>query len=308
MEGRGDGPLPLPPGGGILVIDKPRGPSSHQVTAWAGEILGQKVGHAGTLDPGVSGVLVVMVGKAVGLAPVLLAHDKEYVAVVRVHANVEETDLRRVCSEFCGRIYQRPPRRSAVSRSLRIRTVQALDLLEYAGRVAVLRITCDAGTYIRSLCHHMGLALGCGAHMQELRRTRSGPYREDCAHTLFELRDAADAFREGDEEHLRRLILRPETAVACLPPVVIRDSAVDALCHGAALAGVGITSRGSFGRGDLVAVFTGRGELVCIGEALVPSAGVIPGKPGLVVAPRRVFLARGTYPPGWKKGKEGKGA
>jgi predicted rRNA pseudouridine synthase len=271
------------------------------VTAWVGDILGQNVGHAGTLDPGVSGVLVVMVGSAVRLAPVLLSHDKEYVALVRFHGNPAGEAVRNACSEFCGRIYQRPPRRSSVARNLRIRTVQSLDLLELDGRLAVLRICCDAGTYIRSLCHHMGLALGCGAHMQELRRTRSGPFREDSAHTLAELRDAADAFRSGFVNPLREIILPPESALVGLPEVFIRDSAVDALCHGAALAGVGILSSGAFRKGERVAVLTRKGELVCTGRALVSSAQFVPGKPGLVIAPESVFLPRGTYPPGWKK-------
>jgi len=300
-------PVPLLPGGGLLVIDKPRGPSSHQVTAWAGEILGQKVGHAGTLDPGVSGVLVVMVGSAVRLAPVLLSHDKEYIAVVRFHGNPGEGAVRKACSEFCGRIYQRPPRRSSVARNLRIRTVQSLDLLEIEGRLAVLRISCDAGTYIRSLCHHLGLALGCGAHMQELRRIRSGPFREDSAHTLAELRDAADAFCTGMTRPLEEMVLPPESAVAGLPHIVIRDSAVDALCHGAALAGVGIVSCGTFGKGDRVSVLTRKGELVCTGRALVPSGEAVPGKPGLVAAPESVFLPRGTYPRGWKRKERGPG-
>lgn len=291
--------------GGLIVIDKPRGPSSHQVTAWMGDILGQNVGHAGTLDPGVSGVLIVMVGRAVRLAPVLLSHDKEYVALVRFHGNPGEEAIRKACSEFYGRIYQRPPRRSSVARNLRIRTVHSLDLLELDGRLAVLRICCDAGTYIRSLCHHMGLALGCGAHMQELRRTRSGPFRETSAHTLAELRDAADAFRMGLVGPLPEMILSPESALAGLPEVVIRDSAVDALCHGAALAGVGILSSGAFRKGERVAVLTRKGELVCTGQALVSSAQTAPGKPGLVITPESVFLPRGTYSPGWKKKEKG---
>jgi len=289
---------------GLLVLDKPRGPSSHQVTAWAGEILGTRVGHAGTLDPGVSGVLVVMIGNAVRLAPVLLSEEKEYVAVIRLHGDAGEDTLRNVAEEFTGRIYQRPPRRSAVARNLRIRTIRALDVIEVAGRRAVLRITCDAGTYIRSLCHHMGLALGCGAHMEELRRVRSGVFSEDSAHTLAELKDASVLAREGDPSALAGIILPPETIAGGLPTLVIRDSAVDALCHGAALAGVGVVCQDVFEKGDVVTVLTGKGELVCIGEAIAPSSAVPPGANGLVAAPRSVFLSPGTYPRGWKKRKK----
>ncbi|OPX70349.1 MAG: putative tRNA pseudouridine synthase B [Methanoregulaceae archaeon PtaB.Bin108] len=290
------------PNHGLLVLDKPRGPSSHQVTAWAGEILGKRVGHAGTLDPGVSGVLVVMIGNAVRLAPVLLSEEKEYIAVIRFHKNVGETAVRSVAEEFIGRIYQRPPLKSAVARNLRIRTIHALDVLEVGERLAVLRITCDAGTYIRSLCHHMGLSLGCGAHMEELRRTRSGVFSEDSAHTLAELKDAAALARQGKFEALTTMIMPPGMVAGGLPTLVIRDTAVDALCHGAALAGVGVIRQDPFQRGDVVAMLTSEGELVCIGEAIVSSSMVTPGMHGLVAAPRSVFLPPGTYPRGWKKG------
>jgi len=293
-------PFPVPEHG-LLVLDKPRGPSSHQVTAWAGEILGKRVGHAGTLDPGVSGVLVVMVGNAVRLAPILLAEEKEYVAVIRTHGDVQEDALRSVASDFCGRIYQRPPRRSAVARNLRIRTVRALEVREFHERLAVLGITCDAGTYIRSLCHHIGLALGCGAHMQELRRVRSGIFSEEQAHTLHDLKDAATLAGQGDPQYLAGMILPPEKVARGLPTLVVRDTAVDALCHGAALAGVGGVRQDAFARGEMVAVLTGKGELVCIGEAIVSSTQVPPGSTGLVAAPRSVFMRPGTYPKGWKK-------
>ena len=152
---------------GILVIDKTRGPSSHQVTAWVGKMLGVHVGHSGTLDPQVSGLLLIMLGRAVRLAPLLLQHRKEYVCLMRLHGDTTRERLDEVMMEFTGRIYQRPPRRSAVARNLRIRTIYALDIMDIEGRLVLFRVTCDAGTYIRSLCHHIGLALGTGAHMQE---------------------------------------------------------------------------------------------------------------------------------------------
>ena len=98
MAARADMIPPFPHGDGLLVIDKPRGPSSHQVTAWVGEILHTRVGHAGTLDPGVSGVLTVMIGKAVRLAPFLLSEEKEYVCLVRVHHAVAASRVREILS------------------------------------------------------------------------------------------------------------------------------------------------------------------------------------------------------------------
>lgn len=286
---------------GILVLDKPRGPSSHQVAAWAGEILGCSTGHAGTLDPAVSGVLVVMLGRAVRLAPILLAEEKEYIALLRLHADAGRTRLEEAASGFTGRVYQRPPRRSAVARNLRIRNIHSLEILGTEGRLVLLRISCDAGTYIRSLCHHLGLAAGTGGHMQELRRIRSGMFREEGAVTLHELKDACILAAEGRPEPLNRMILPMESVVAALPKVVIRDSAVDAICHGAALAGVGIVRQEEFGKGAPVAVVTEKDELVCLGESLVSSSAAPPGRTGLVLAPRSVFMPPGTYPRIWKK-------
>jgi len=289
------------PESGIVVVDKTRGPSSHQVTAWVGDILGRRVGHAGTLDPQVSGVLIVMFGGAVRLAPILLSHNKEYVCLMRLHGDASREAVDRVAAEFTGRIYQRPPKKSAVKRSLRIRKIQEIEVLDMEGRLVLFRVRCDAGTYIRTLCVHMGYALGVCAHMEELRRIRSGSFDETVAVTLHELADAAAAAREGDPEPLRGMLLPPEAAVAELPKVVIRDTAVDAVCHGAVLAGVGVTGKeGGFGKGETVAIVTQRGELVGLGKALIGSPALKPGEPGFVVAPTTVLMRPGTYPRGWK--------
>lgn len=291
----------LIPASGIVVIDKPRGPSSHQVTAWAGSILGRRVGHAGTLDPRVSGVLVVMFGSAVRLAPVLLSHDKEYICLMRLHGDVPRKAVDTVAREFVGRVYQRPPRRSAVKRSLRIRELHEIEILDMEGRLVLFRVRCDAGTYIRTLCVHMGYALGVCAHMQELRRIRSGPFGEAESVSLYELADAVAAAREeGDPGPLQRMLLPPASAITDLPKVIIRDTAVDAICHGAMLAGVGVVRvEGEFRKGEAVAIMTGRGEFVGLGEPLVSSSALKPGEPGLVVAPTTVLMRPGTYPRGW---------
>jgi predicted rRNA pseudouridine synthase len=288
-------------GAGIIVIDKPRGPSSHQVAAWVGKMVGCQVGHAGTLDPQVSGILLVMLGNAVRLAPLLLKHDKEYICLMRLHKDVDRKSIDAVAAEFTGRIYQRPPRRSAVKRLLRIRAIQKLEILGVDGRLVLFKVQCDAGTYIRSLCHHMGLALGTGAHMQELRRTRSGVFDERTMHTLHDLQDACVAAAAGDHAALDTMIVSVDAAVPDLPAVVVRDTAVDALCHGAALAGVGVLCCDEFKRDQIVAVLTDKKEFVGLGKAIAASATWQPGKTGLFIAMTSVFLAPGTYPKGWKK-------
>jgi predicted rRNA pseudouridine synthase len=309
MTGAADtpGPIHLWNHAGIIVIDKPRGPSSHQVAAWVGKMLGCQVGHAGTLDPQVSGVLLVMLGNAVRLAPLLLQHDKEYVCLMRLHGEVDKTRIEQIGVEFTGRLYQRPPRKSAVKRVLRIRTIQKLDILDTQGRLVLFRIQCDAGTYVRSLCHHMGLALGVGAHMVELRRTRSGAFSENEMHSLHELQDACIAAKAGDSSAISSMILSVDAAVPDLPTVIVRDTAVDALCHGAVLAGVGVIRCDEFKKDQTVAVLSQKKEFICLGKALVSSGSFKAGETGLVVAPTTVFLTPGTYPRGWAKSDAGAG-
>jgi predicted rRNA pseudouridine synthase len=303
MTGAADtpGPIHLWNHAGIIVIDKPRGPSSHQVAAWVGKMLGCQVGHAGTLDPQVSGVLLVMLGNAVRLAPLLLQHDKEYVCLMRLHGDVDKTRIDQIGVEFTGRLYQRPPRKSAVKRVLRIRTIQKLDILDTQGRLILFRIQCDAGTYVRSLCHHMGLALGVGAHMVELRRTRSGAFSENEMHSLHELQDACIAAKAGDSSAISSMILSVDAAVPDLPTVIVRDTAVDALCHGAVLAGVGVIRCDEFKKDQTVAVLSQKKEFICLGKALVSSGSFKAGETGLVIAPTTVFLPPDTYPRGWAK-------
>jgi len=296
-----DEPLHLWTHAGIIVIDKPRGPSSHQVASWVGKMLGCQVGHAGTLDPQVSGLLLVMLGNAVRLAPLLLQHDKEYICLMRLHGDIDKTRIEQIGAEFTGRLYQRPPRKSAVKRVLRIRTIHKLEILDCEGRLVLFRVNCDAGTYIRSLCHHMGLALGVGAHMVELRRTRSGAFSEQDMHTLQDVQDACIAAKEGDRRALSSNILSVDSAVPDLATVIIRDTAIDAICHGAVLAGVGVISCDEFKPDQTVAVLSKKKEFICLGRALVSSNSFKPGDTGLVIAPTTVFLPPGTYSRGWTK-------
>lgn len=269
---------------GIILVDKPRGPSSHQTAAWVGEILHMPVGHSGTLDPYVSGVLVIMTGKAVKLAPLLLQHEKEYIACMRLHADIERETVEKTVKGFTGRIYQRPPRRSAVKRSLRIRVIHQIDVIDMVGRLVLLRIRCEAGTYIRSLCVHIGNVLGCGAQMIELRRTMSGGFTTADTHTLQEIRDAVI------EGRFDSFILPPESAISDLPKIVIRESAARALYQGAKLAIPGIISHDTFSGKENVAVINEQGKLIALAESLINSEKIIPGGHGFVAKSVRVFL------------------
>ena len=275
---------------GIILIDKPRGPSSHQVAAWVRELTGvSQIGHTGTLDPAVSGVLVVLFGKAVRLTSILHLDEKEYICVLRLHRPVEQERIAAVLTEFTGKVYQRPPRRSAVKRALRIREIHSIECLDTHNLDLLLRVHCDSGTYIRSLCHHIGLALGVGGHMQELRRTVSGGFTEAQTHTLQSLADAVDDARQGHLAALGAMVLPVETVCSDIPSVLVKDTALDAISHGAKVSARGIISRDSFLNGDTVVVRDSHQEIVCLGKALFDSSKIVPGEYGLVIAPFLVF-------------------
>lgn len=249
-------------------------------------------------------MLPIALNRAVKVIPILLHEDKEYICIMRLHGQVPEEKLLNVLKEFTGSIYQRPPLRSAVKRVVRIRRVYGIELLEKKDKDVLLKIHCEAGTYIRKLCHDIGEVLGIGAHMQELRRIRSGCFSEnDYLATLQDVVDAYHFWKEnGIEKFLRKVILPVEYAVRNIPRIIIRNSAVDAIAHGAYLMVPGILQlETGIKRGDTVAIFTKRGELVAIGEARMRSEEILIAEKGVAVATRQVIMKPGVYPRMWKR-------
>jgi H/ACA ribonucleoprotein complex subunit 4 len=288
---------------GVILLDKPAVPTSHQVSAWVRDILAiSKAGHGGTLDPRVTGLLPIALGRATNALRGLLYGGKEYVGVMRLHGEVPKKRIEEVFGEFTGRIYQFPPLRSAVKRELRVREVYYLEPMEIEKRLVLFRVGCEAGTYIRTLCHDMGDALGCGAHMVELRRTKVACFSEEEAVTLHEVKDAYINWREdGEESEMRRVVMPMERLLTHLPKIVVKDSAVDALCHGANLAVPGISQLDSgIRKGDFVAVITQKGEAVAMGSALRNSEVLMDLNKGVAVNTERVLMATGTYPKLWR--------
>jgi len=287
---------------GIVCIDKPSGPTSHEVVVWVRKILEvSKTGHAGTLDPKVTGVLPVLIENATKLVRFLQTSDKEYVALMRLHSDVSSESIRQAFELIRGKIYQRPPLKSAVKKRIRVREIYEIEILEIDGRDVLFRVRCEAGTYIRKLCSDLGEIIGSGAHMQELRRTKTGVFMEKDAFTLHDLLDAFKIFQEsGDETFLREIIRPMEVAVKDLKKVIIKDTAVDAICHGADLSAKGICfiQRG-IRRGDTVAIFTLKNEIVALGEALVSSQEMLEARSGIMIETNRVIMERGVYPKVW---------
>ena len=293
---------------GLVPLDKPRGPTSHEVVAWTRKLLGvEKAGHSGTLDPPVSGLLPIGLGQSTRALSLLLLYPKEYRGVMRVHSSVPKKELERVKAEFTGEIFQRPPQRSSVSRQTRTRTVYEFKIEESAGNLHLFRVLCQSGTYIRKLIYDMGEVLGVGATMVELRRTKVGPLTEERGFvTLHQLNDAVFRLKAGDEAPLRRLVLPVEESLGPIGRIVIRDSAVDAICHGARLGIPGVLSLSpGIKKDDPVAILSAKGELVAIGKALLSADELRPLKRGLAASTDRVVMRAGTYPRLWKTHRKG---
>jgi H/ACA ribonucleoprotein complex subunit 4 len=247
-------------------------------------------------------VLPICTGKAVRLTDIVLSSDKEYVCLMRLHADRSEERIREVMGRFVGKIYQLPPVRSAVKRQIRIRTIKELEILDIRGRDVLFRISCDAGTYVRTLCIDIGEMLLCGASMTELRRTHSGKMKESQAATLQDLTDAYIFWQqEGRGEWLRSLIRPMEVLADPLPKIIVKATAVDAVCHGADLSVRGVHMLDpEIRKNALVAMMTARGELVAIGKMMMSSDKLMAADAGVAVKTVRVFMEPGHYPRMWK--------
>ena len=246
----------------------------------------------------------MMLEEATKCAPAVMQSGKEYICLMELHGDVSDEDIESIFKMFTGPIYQVPPVRSSVARRPRIRTVYRMEIIERDGRDVLFRIACSAGTYVRKICHDMGEVLGVGAHMEELRRIRAGPFTEDNAVTMLELYEAVKLLKENkDDSKIRNVIQPMEKCVELLPKVYVLDTAVDALCHGADLAVAGVAKLDSDIReGSLVAVMTLKNELIALGRAMMNSQAMLEATEGIAVDVQRVIMERKTYPSVWKGG------
>ncbi len=272
---------------GVLVVDKPVGLTSHDVVQIVRKGTNiRRAGHTGTLDPRASGVLVILIGPAVRLSEYVSASDKRYQAIVRLGAstdtydsegqitstapveNITEEQFQNVLSQFVGEIEQVPPPYSAVKIKgkkayemaregeeveLMPRTIQVynLELLEWAPPEAVIDVYCSSGTYVRSLAHDVGIALGCGAHLVGLRRTKSGRFTLRDAVPLRKLRES---FEMGN---WYQFLIPAAEALSDWQAIELNQEMVEAVRHGhriQAEPGTGKMARGISEQGELVAL------------------------------------------------------
>jgi H/ACA ribonucleoprotein complex subunit 4 len=295
---------------GMILVDKPAGPTSHEVVAWIKRILElEKAGHSGTLDPGATGMLPMGLGEGTKALSVLLLGPKEYYALARLHAHASREKVAAVMRNFTGEIYQRPPQRSSVRRVTRMRTVYEFDYIEDHDRLVLMRILCQAGTYIRKIIYDIGEVLASGATMVELRRTRVSNFSEQSS-GLVRLHDLADAFyrykHDGEADKLRRLVKPIEHCLEGIRGITVRDTAVDAVCHGAPLAVPGVIAVPKDLRaGELVGVYTLKGEVIGLGQAAMTREEIEQNARGIAFVMKRLIMKPGTYPKAWKtKGEQ----
>ncbi len=246
---------------GFLIINKPAGITSHDVVDAARRLAGtRRIGHAGTLDPLATGVLVLALGAATRLVQFIDGSDKTYRATLRLGettttydadgdlverrpVTASQAEVEAALAGFRGAIAQIPPMYSAVKvkgqklyklarqgkeieRAPRPVTIHRLDALDWALPDVTVEVVCSAGTYIRSLAHDLGQALGCGAHLTALTRTAAGEFRLEDSHTLEALGALAQAGR------LEEVLLPPETALTALPVIVITPEQEQAVRFG----------------------------------------------------------------------------
>ena len=288
----------------FILLDKSPGPSSHQVSAWARDMMGlEKLGHGGTLDPFASGLLPLLSGKAMRLTGKILTHDKSYLALFKFGKELERSEIEDKMAMLTGKVYNVPPEISAVRVQVRTRKISKFDILDFDGTSLLTHIECEAGTYVRTMARDLGLLLDTPVELKELRRPKSGEFSLSQSITMQQLADAYWLWKEKGEEDAMLRILHPiEDMLSDLPRVVVKDGAAAALSHGAPLLRPGVVSIDEdLNVGSEVLLVTMKGEAVAIAK-MSQNSKVIPDmNQGEVAKPNCVLMKEDTYPRSWKK-------
>lgn len=287
---------------GFILIDKPAGPTSHQLAAWARDLLGlERLGHGGTLDPFATGVLPLMAGRCMKITNKILKHRKCYIAVFRFKEPPSEEDLRSTMASMTGRIYNVPPEVSAVKVQVRTRTIHTFELLDIDGKDAIARITCEAGTYIRTMARDMGLMLNTPVSLKELRRESSGMFDLQQCVTMDQLADAVWLWKEcGQEDALKRIVHPIEKLLVDVPRCQIKDSAVAALAFGAPLLRPGLVNLpAGLSKGTELLVTSLKQEAVGFVKLKADAETIVAMESGEVARPSMVLMDTEVYPRRW---------
>ena len=215
---------------------------------------------------------------------------------MHLHKKLDHKEIEKTILSFVGKINQLPPIKSSIKRRLRKREIYYITILEMKNQEILFKVGCEAGTYIRKLCHDIGQKLNVGAHMVQLVRTKVGPFSHKTWHSLHQLKDAYENYKEGNNNELKKIILPVEEAVKHLPKVWVLDSTINSLCHGASLAIPGISKIEShIEYNDTIAILSLKNELVCTGKTKMSSKEIKKSKKGIVLETKKVFMKRNTY-------------
>lgn len=287
---------------GVVTIDKPSNPSSHEVVTWVKDILHcEKTGHSGTLDPKVTGVLTVCLNRATRLTKSQQNAGKTYVCGIEFNKETTLDKFQAACKKLTGHLFQRPPLMCAVKRDLRLRWIYEINIIEFTPKKALFEVKCEAGTYIRTLCTHIGLYIGCGAFMADLRRTQSGWTKESECVTLHDVQDAYHVYKTtSDEKYIRKIVKPLEALLSEYPRIMIKDSAVNSICYGGQLSVRGVLKYDTnFDTNSTVVLITCKGEAVALATPLVCSAQIDQMEKGFVTKTKRVIMEKDLYPRVW---------
>lgn len=286
-----------------MIVDKPFGPTSNQVSGWIKEELDlKKTGHFGTLDPNATGVLPIGVNRGTRIQEALAKARKEYVFEAELGEEKPEDDIREAVKSFEGVNKQVPPEKSAVKREEREREAYETELLEVQENQVLGRVRCESGFYVRVMIEQLGEKLDTSAEMTELRRTKQGELSEEDTATLQDIVDAYNFYRkEGKEEEIRKVLHPIERAVAHMPKIVIKDTAVNAVANGSDLGSTGISKlQDGIQEGDRAAIMTLKGELVALATAQMTSEEMYDQK-GTAATLESVHMNPEIYPKKWKR-------
>lgn len=287
---------------GFILLDKPAGPTSHQVASWVRDLFGlERLGHGGTLDPFATGVLPLLAGKSMKVTKKVLTHKKTYIAIFRCAEEPDADALASAMKRLTGRVYNVPPEISAVKVQVRTRKISTFDMIERNGKDFLTRIECEAGTYVRTMARDLGLMLGYKVELKELRREKSGRFELSKCVTLQEVADAYWLWKECDKpDALLKMIQPVEKLVLDMPAAHVKDSAAAAIAHGAPLLRPGIVDiDDKITSGKELAIFTLKEELVGIVKLTVDTNQLPNMDSGEVARPSMVLLEQDLYPRRW---------
>jgi H/ACA ribonucleoprotein complex subunit 4 len=247
---------------GIIIIDKPAGKTSFDVSDFVRRKLGlKKTSHFGVLDPMVTGVLPVALSRAVRLTDFFIREDKEYVGEMLIHEDIAVEEIKKKIKEkFTGKIMQKPPVRSNVKREEREREIKSFEILGKKEKVISFRADVQGGTYIRKLVHDLGEALGIGAHMIKLRRTKAGIFHEKDLVTIEQFEKAVSEYKEEkNEKPLRKIIIPAEIITELFPVVQVKESSLKEIFAGSPIHKKDLINptKEKFDKEQIICIFSG---------------------------------------------------